>query len=128
MKITVLHQKKEIHSLEHTGDYSRLKIPVPAHSGILELRFAVPILDMHGYWIPESRTPSAKLHWTIESNSAGQRLFPYLAFLNSRQTNRFSIGLTDLTDDVRIFAKMNQEKSTYELTITVTLHPDSRDF
>ena len=128
MKITVLHQKKEINSLEHAGDYSRLKIPVPAHSGVLELRFAVPILDMHGYWIPESRTPSAKLHWTIESSSAGQRLFPYLAFLNSRQTNRFSIGLTDLTDDVRIFAKMNQEKCTYDLTITVTLHPDSRDF
>ena len=45
MKITVLHQEKEIRSLEHTGDYSRLKIRIPDHSGQLQIRFAVPILD-----------------------------------------------------------------------------------
>lgn len=128
MKITVLHRKKEIHTLEHSGDYSRLKIQIPDHSGHLELQLAVPILDIHGFWIPESRTPSSKLNWTIQSCSAGQRHFPYLAFLNSRQVNRFSLGLTDLTDDIQIFAKLNQEKCTYDLTVTVALHPESRDF
>ena len=128
MKVTVLYQEKEINSLEHTGDYSRLKIQVPEHSGFLQLRFAVPILDIHTYWHPEMRTPSFRLHWMIEANSAGQRFFPYLAFLNSRQLNRFSVGLTDLDDDIQIFAKMNQEKCTYDVTVTVTLHPESRDF
>ena len=128
MKVTVLHQEKEIRTLEHAGDYSRLKIQLPGHTGFLKLRFAVPILDIHTYWHPEMRTPSFRLHWMIETQSAGQRLFPYLAFLNSRQTNRFSIGLTDLDDDIQIFAKMNQEKCTYDVTVTVSLHPESRDF
>ena len=128
MKITVLHQEKEIHTLEHTGDYSRLKIQIPDHSGLLQIRFAVPILDIHTYWHPEMRTPSFRLHWVIEANSAGQRWFPYLAFLNSRQVNRFSIGLTDLDDDTQIFARMNQEKCTYDVTVTVVLHEESRDF
>ena len=128
MKVTVLHQEKEIRTLEHAGDYSRLKIPVPDRSGTLKIRFAVPILDIHTYWHPEMRTPAFRLHWMIEANSAGQRFFPYLAFLNSRQVNRFSIGLTDLDDDIQIFAKMNQEKCTYDVTVTVTLHPESRDF
>ena len=128
MKITVLHREKEIGTLEHTGEYSRLKIRLPDHSGTLKLCFAVPILDIHTYWYPEMRTPSFRLHWMIEAKSAGQRWFPYLAFLNSRQINRFSIGLTDLDDDTLIFAKMNQEKCTYDVTVTVVLHEESRDF
>ena len=42
-----------------------------------------------------------------------------MVFLNSRQTNRFFIGLTDLEDDAEIEAKMNQEKCVYDLSITV---------
>ena len=128
MNITVFYQDKPVSQLEHTGDYSRLKIAIPGHSGLMKIRFSVPILDIHGYWHPELRTPTSKIHWTIESKSAGQRNFPYLAFLNSRQINRCSIGLTDIIDDAHFYAKMNQEKCTYELTITVALHPESIDF
>ena len=92
------------------------------------MRFSVPILDMHGYWVPESRTPSTKIVWVIESKSAGQRAFPFIAFFNSRQINRLSAGLTNLTDDARILAKMNQEKCTYDITIEVALGKDSQDF
>ena len=129
MKIDVFYEGKEIRSLEHKGEYSRLKIEIPGHSGCLEFRFSLPILDMHGYWHSELHTPpSSKLHWQIECDYAGQRHFPYLCFLNSRQMNRCSIGLTDLIDDGRFYAKMNQEKCTYDLAITVTLHPETEDF
>ena len=128
MKITVFYEGKEIRSLEHTGEYSRLKIEVPGHAGCMEIRFSLPILDMHGYWHSDLHAPSDKLHWQIECPYAGQRQFPYLCFLNSRQTNRCSIGLTNLTDDGRFYAKMNQEKCTYDLTITVALHPETEDF
>ena len=128
MKISVSYEGNEVRSLEHTGDYSRLKIGIPGASGSFDLCFSIPILDIHGFWSPELRTPSSRLSWVIDVQSAGPRHFPYLAFLNSRQVNRFSIGLTDLVDDVRIFAKMNQEKCTYDLTITVTLHPETVDF
>lgn len=128
MEITLFHNEKEIGKLEHTGELSRLKIGIPGHSGLLRLRFSLPILDIHGFWTPEMRTPSSRLVWVIEGKSAGQSNFPYLCFLNSRQVNRCSIGLTDLDDDICIHAKMNQEKCTYDLTITAALAPESRDF
>ena len=128
MNIKLFYQDKEIGELTHSGDYSRLPVRIPGRSGLLRIRFQVPVLDIHGYWHPELRTPTSKIHWTIESKSAGQRNFPYLVFLNSRQVNRCSIGLTDIIDDTHFYAKMNQEKCTYDVTITVALHPESTDF
>ena len=128
MKIEMLVNDKVIDRKEHSGGRSALPVRIPDRPGLLEIRFSVPILDMHGYWAPGLRTPSAKLHWTIRSQSAGQKHFPCLVFLNSRQTNRFFIGLTDLEDDAAIEAKMNQEKCVYDLSITVAVTPESRDF
>ena len=128
MKVGLSYQSEQYDSLEHSGNYGKLAVKVPGHSGIMQMRFSVPILDMHGYWVPESRTPSTKIVWVIESKSAGQRAFPFIAFFNSRQINRLSAGLTNLTDDARILAKMNQEKCTYDITIEVALGKDSQDF
>lgn len=128
MKVGLFYQSEQYDSLEHSGNYGKLAVKVPGHSGIMQMRFSVPILDMHGYWVPESRTPSTKIVWVIESKSAGQRAFPFIAFFNSRQINRLSASLTNLTDDARILAKMNQEKCTYDITIEVALGKDSQDF
>lgn len=128
MKVGLFYQSEQYDSLEHSGNYGKLAVKVPGHSGIMQMRFSVPILDMHGYWVSESRTPSTKIVWVIESKSAGQRAFPFIAFFNSRQINRLSAGLTNLTDDARILAKMNQEKCTYDITIEVALGKDSQDF
>ena len=128
MKVGLFYQSEQYDSLEHSGNYGKLAVKVPGHSGIMQMRFSVPILDMHGYWVPESRTPSTKIVWVIESKSAGQRAFPFIAFFNSRQINRLSAGLTNLTDDARILAKMNQKKCTYDITIEVALGKDSQDF
>lgn len=128
MKVGLFYRSEQYDSLEYNGNYGKLAVKVPGHSGIMQMRFSVPILDMHGYWVPESRTPSTKIVWVIESKSAGQRAFPFIAFFNSRQINRLSAGLTNLTDDARILAKMNQEKCTYDITIEVALGKDSQDF
>lgn len=128
MKVGLFYRSEQYDSLEYSGNYGKLAVKVPGHSGIMQMRFSVPILDMHGYWVPESRTPSTKIVWVIESKSAGQRAFPFIAFFNSRQINRLSAGLTNLTDDARILAKMNQEKCTYDITIEVALGKDSQDF
>ncbi len=128
MKVGLFYRSEQYDSLEYSGNYGKLAVKVPGHSGIMQIRFSVPILDMHGYWVPESRTPSTKIVWVIESKSAGQRAFPFIAFFNSRQINRLSAGLTNLTDDARILAKMNQEKCTYDITIEVALGKDSQDF
>jgi len=128
MEIRLFHRTQQFAALEHTGSRSRLPIPVPGHDGLLEIRLELPILDIQCYWTPELRTPSSKIHWTIETNSAGQRHFPWITFFNTCGVNRFSLGLTDLTDDCRITAKMNQERCVYEITVAVALHRESRDF
>ena len=85
MNIDVLFGEHCVQSLEHTGYYSKLTINVPAREGKLMIRFSVPILDMHGFWTPSQRTPSSKIIWVIDSQSAGQRDFPFLSFFNTRQ-------------------------------------------
>ena len=109
-------------------ELARIPVKVPAEKGLLQLRFSLPILDFHGYWTPETRTPTTKIVWTIEANSAAQRNFPYLAFFNSKQENRASVSLTDLRDDAKILAKMNQETCCYDITISVALSAETRDF
>jgi alpha-galactosidase len=100
----------------------------PHRSGITELRLELPVIDIQGYWIPSNRTSTARIPWVIEFTSAAQRDFPFIAFFNSAQENRYSIGLDCLPDDVRIIAKMNQEACRYELNITVTSPPGARPF
>ena len=128
MKISLFHGSEQYAVFEHAGDYGRFAVRVSGWSGLLRIRFSVPVLDVHGCWAPESRTPSAKLPWTVESRSAGQRAFPFLAFFNSAQVNRLSAGLTNLADDTKILAQMNQESCAYDITFEVALGKDSGDF
>ena len=128
MDISVFCQGAPAGSLTYAGGCQSLPVPLPARSGKLELRFAVPILDIQGYWVPELGAPSTKLHWVITSTSAGQRSFPFMSFMNSCQVNRFSFGLTDVIDDIAIDARMNQEDCTYDVSMTVALHAETQAF
>ncbi len=128
MEISLSYGDCRYATVEHSGDYSRIALELPGHDGIMKISFAVPILDMQGYWVPELRTPSTKIDWRIESKSAGQRGFPYLTFFNTKQLNRFSVGTTNLIDDTKITAKMNQADCCYELAVEVALGKESREF
>lgn len=89
----------------------------PVHSGIMQMRFSVPILDMHGYWVPESRTPSTKIVWVIESKSARAACLPVHRVLQF-QTDQPSLRRSDESHGrCKVLAKMNQEKCTYDITI-----------
>ncbi len=94
----------------------------------VKLRINIPIIDIQSYWIPKNRTPENRIPWVIESQSSAQCNFPFLAFLNSAQQNRCSIGLSNLKDDTLITAKMNQEKCQYEITITIAVTPETVPF
>lgn len=103
-----------------------LKLEAKAGSGKAVIRFSIPILDMHCYWSPARRTPSMKLDWRIELESAGQRYLPILSFFNSRGENRGTFGVTDLIDDCKLTAQMNQEFCRYDVTVEVAV-PEDRD-
>ncbi len=128
MEISLFYHSRKYETLKCDSEFKRLAIRIPGHSGIMQICFSVPILDMQGYWIPELRTPAMKIVWVIESLSAGQRAFPFISFFNSKQMNRFSAGLTNLTNDVRIRAKMNQTTCNYDFTFDVVLNENTKDF
>lgn len=94
----------------------------------IQLKITVPIVDIQSYWIPGNRTPENRIPWNIEAKSSAQQNFPFISFLNSAQQNRCSIGLGNLKNDTLIYAKMNQEKCHYELTITIAVTPETQPF
>lgn len=128
MKIEISLEAVPYAELDAVEPFQKLPVRAPEHAGRMRLSFSVPILDMQGCWIPEYRTPSTKIPWVIESRSAGQRDFPFLSFFNSRNINVFSCGITNLTDDCRITAKMNQECCTYDIVCEVALPDAAEEF
>ncbi len=128
MKITLHFDHKAPRVLELSGDYLRVPIFPSNQAGTLLIQFSLPIIDFQGFWIPENRVPSSKIFWTIEANSAAQRNFPFLTFFNLAQQNRVSIAVTNLYDDCRICARMNQELCTYEVSISVCISAETTPF
>ncbi len=128
MNITFSFNDKEYQTINMEGDYLKAPILPTRKNGLLQIRLALPILDFHGYWTPDSRVPSSKIFWNIETTSAAQRNFPFLTFFNIGQRNRACISLSNLVDDCRIVARMNQERCTYDLTISVAVCEESEEF
>ncbi len=85
-------------------------------------RFQIPLVDIQGYWTPETRTPRMTLPWCLELLSASQKNFPALVFLNSAGQCRALVALSRLERETRIVAQMNQEECTYDVTVE-TLPP-----
>ncbi|MBE2203846.1 MAG: alpha-galactosidase [Chthoniobacterales bacterium] len=113
---------------EWESDCEVRKITSEAEEREVFLRLFVPILDIQGYWIPSLRTPEPRVKWVIESQSAGQRDFPFLIFLNSAQQNICAVGLDCLQNDVAICARVNQETCNYEITLRVVMPSEDRSF
>ncbi|MFA6929071.1 MAG: glycoside hydrolase family 36 protein [Lentisphaeria bacterium] len=128
MKITFSFNDKPYQTLDLFGDYLQIPILPVNKAGTLQIQFSLPIIDFHGFWIPENRVPGSKIFWTIEATSAAQRNFPFLVFFNTAQQNRASIAVTNVYDDCRILARMNQELCTYDLTITLCISKETEDF
>lgn len=128
MNISVFHNGNAQGDFPVDGDYFRQKIEIPAKEGKMTFTLQLPIRDIQSYWTPQLRTPGIRLLWNIIAESAAQSYYPFASFFNLGQTNRFSIGTTNLVDDTRITAKMNQESCIYEITVDVTLSGVSEDF
>ena len=128
MKIDFYFNEKLVKSHEECSCLLRLPVPSFSEAGLFEAYFSIPILDMQSYWTPECRVPASKLFWRIESNSAAQRYFPFLSFFNLKQENRCSLALSNLHDDCRILAMMNQEAGCYEVCVSLRLTPQSGSF
>ncbi len=96
--------------------------------GKLEIRFSVPIIDLHGYWKPDLFRPRMQLDWKIRLESAGNRNFPYLALFNAAHRNRLSFYSTNLIDDTVIRLAMNQQECRYDVTVEIAITPETEPF
>ena len=98
---------------------SRVVTIDPEGAAKAEVAFSVPISDIQQMWRPTDFTPSQERKWWITFETAPQRDFPYLAFFNMSEKNRFSFGADSLRWDNRVESKINQEKGVYEIRLTV---------
>jgi alpha-galactosidase len=115
------------------GDGAFCTLPVSrahlaAAGARLTLRCTVPITGLQGYWHPGMSRPAAQIQWHIAFASAAQRNVPYLAFFGQDQTNRATLALTCVHEDVEITANVNQQAAVYEIAMTVAVRAETEPF
>lgn len=79
------------------------------------VRIEVPIIDIQGYWHPLLFRPRMQLEWDIRFTAAANQGFPFLSFFNSRHQNRCTMGMSDLSQDVEVRARLDQTRHAYQV-------------
>ncbi len=110
------------------SDHVAIAVPVPTDAPEITIALSIPIVDIQGYWTPQSRTPDNKLPWRVRVEAAAQRDFPFLSFFNAAGKNRCSVALTNLEDDSVISAQMNQETACFDISARIHVTDATRPF
>ena len=113
MKLTVYIDNKAItHEL---ATFQKIPIFVDKTKSI-EIKLAIPLIDIQGCWFSELSAPLIFLPWEITLDSAAQKNIPFISFFNRKGENKFSFGSTNFIDNAHISAKMNQQNCSYDIT------------
>lgn len=104
------------------------KRKIEASEEILNLKFKIPIIDIHGYWTPDIFLPDMELKWEIKLLSASNINFPFICFVNQSLKNRFAFGSTNLIDDSILVAKINQKDGTYDIDFNIAICKETEEF
>ena len=95
----------------------------------LEIKFFLPIAGVAGYWHASTQPgPKLRLDWNIGFVCGGQFNFPGLMFLDRACRCLWGITLTNIWDDARFAAALDQENEGYKITITVAVSAETGDF
>ena len=101
----------------------------PEQSKKVTVTTRFPVNDVHGIWYNAcDGGPAARLLWNVEFNSGLQSYIPYIAFFNRASMLRGSIALTNLIDDSKFHAALNQELCTYDITVEISITPETPEF
>lgn len=95
----------------------------------LEIKFFLPIAGAAGYW-HASRLPGPKMHldWNIDFVCGGQFNFPGLFLLDRACRCLYGITLTNIWDDARFSAVLDQENERYKVSVTVAVPAAAKEF
>ena len=69
-----------------------------------------------------------KLPWVEEFVCGANRSFPFWCLMGQSYRNCAAVGLTNVTDDCRVCARMNQEAGGYELSFDIAVDPSTAPF
>ena len=99
-------------------------IPAASLPGKLVIEFALPVAGVTGFWYG-SLQPGVKmqLEWNISFVTGAQYQFPVFALVGRDCRCRAAVTLSDLMDDARFEAKLDQEHECYQIRITVAAAP-----
>lgn len=119
-----------IQEFAKTGDYTRITVDPSQESGKLIIKTNISLVDVHEVWYnslvpgPEKRN----LPWVMEAVSGAQKNFPFVTAFNTAGVNRGAFATTNLQDDTLIRFEVNQEFGTYEITCTIALSNETKEF
>lgn len=99
-------------------------LPAAADAGKIVIEFALPVAGVTGYWYG-SLQPGVKmqLDWNISFVTGAQYNSPVFALVGRDCRCRAAVTLSDLMDDARFEAQLDQEHEVYFLRITVAAAP-----
>ena len=106
-------------------------IPAVSDAEKLHISCELPLADIHCLWYDRELLhggPAPIMEWRANFSCAQHSGMPFIAFFNRSSVLRGAFGLTDLIDDAEFNAKINQQNCTYDLTIDVTLTPETDSF
>lgn len=93
----------------------------------LELRWAVPITDMHGLYF--GGDPRAELgylpFWKIEKDVAAQSGLPYMALVHRDGHNRAAYGALDQITETRLSAELSEITRCYHMSFQLPANHES---
>ncbi len=99
-------------------DFSQLnRIPLPAEAGRHSATFSLPLKDVQGYWTPQLAWPQFSLPWNLTLDVCAQSDYPALVFLNTQGECKALVGLSQLKQECRLAARMNQETGAYDIAV-----------
>lgn len=103
-------------------------IPAEPESRKLHIFCELPLADIHSLWYERPLLhggPIPVMLWQAKFTAAQNSGLPFLAFFNRSSVLRGAFGLTNLIDEAEFCAKINQQDCTYEVSIVLTLAPES---
>lgn len=118
MDLTVKNSSGKDKHIKITGAGIK-NIPVAKDTKKLEICFALPLIDIQGYWHGGLLNgPVELLPWKIEYDFAFQCGGCIASFFNRKGVNALTFGLVGLPYDAHFTAKMNQELCVYDISLT----------
>ena len=103
-------------------------IPRSGKAENIEIKFFLPIAQVTGFWHASlAAGVKMRLDWNIDFVCGGQYNYPAFVLFNRACRCQWAVMLSNIRDDARFSARLDQENEGYKITITIASSADAGD-